>query len=173
MNDFEYTNLISKDLISYSGEFSSEIVHKLSNETEEKLHQYKAEKKIVKRVCYILIEGIQNIRKHGVENINGYQNSFIKVAKTRNNYKILMGNLVYNNYINNLSNKISTINSFDKEQIKTKYFETLKNGKMSKKGGAGLGFITMAMRTNNHIGFKFNKIDKDLSFFTVEITLNR
>ena len=50
MNDFEYTNLISKDLISYSGEFSSEIVHKLSNETEEKLHQYKAEKKIVKRV---------------------------------------------------------------------------------------------------------------------------
>ena len=164
---------LSSDLISYTGDFTSQLTYDITNQAEKKLLEFENKKNVIKRVCYILIEGIQNIRKHGVININGYQNSFIKVSKTQNYYKILMGNLIYNNYINNLSNKISTINSLSHEQMKTQYFETLNNGKISKKGGAGLGFITMAMRTKNNIGFQFNKIDDDLTFFTVEITLNR
>ena len=164
---------LSSDLISYTGEFSSELTYEITDQAEKKLLEFEDNKKKIKRVCYILIEGIQNIRKHGIKNMNGYQNSFIKLVKTQNSYKILMGNLVDNNYINNLSNKISTINSSNKEQIKTQYFQTLNNGKISKKGGAGLGFITMALKTKNQIGFQFNKIDEDLSFFTLEITLNR
>ena len=109
---------LSSDLISYTGDFTSQLTYDITNQAEKKLLEFENKKNVIKRVCYILIEGIQNIRKHGVININGYQNSFIKVSKTQNYYKILMGNLIYNNYINNLSNKISTINSLSHEQIR-------------------------------------------------------
>ena len=53
------------------------------------------------------------------------------------------------------------------------YVDTLTNGVISKKGGAGLGFITMAMKSKNKLEFQFNNINDEISCFSVIITLNR
>ena len=51
--------------------------------------------------------------------------------------------------------------------------EVLTNGIISNKGGAGLGFITMAMKSKNKLNFSVQEIDESLSCFSIEIKINR
>ncbi len=159
--------------ISHFGELSQEMVNDLSIETEQKMIQFGDKKVVVKKAFNILVEGLQNIRLHGAKDKNGIQTSFLKIAKEELTYKILMGNLVANSNIKSISEKINTINSSDLRQIKEMYVATLTNGIISKKGGAGLGFITMAMKSKNNLDFNFDPINSDISCFSVELILNR
>ena len=159
--------------ISHFGELSQEMVNDLSIETEQKMIQFGDKKVVVKKAFNILVEGLQNIRLHGAKDKNGVQTSFLKIAKEELTYKILMGNLVANSNIKSISEKINTINSSDLRQIKEMYVATLTNGIISKKGGAGLGFITMAMKSKNNLDFNFDPINSDISCFSVELILNR
>jgi hypothetical protein len=159
--------------ISHFGELSQEMVNDLSIETEQKMIQFGDKKVVVKKAFNILVEGLQNIRLHGAKDKNGIQTSFLKIAKEELTYKILMGNLVTNSSIKSISEKINTINSSDLKQIKEMYVATLTNGIISKKGGAGLGFITMAMKSKNNLDFNFDSINSDISCFSVELILNR
>jgi hypothetical protein len=51
--------------------------------------------------------------------------------------------------------------------------EVLTNGVISSKGGAGLGFITMAMKSKNKLNYRVEKINEALSFFSVEVKIDR
>lgn len=51
--------------------------------------------------------------------------------------------------------------------------EVLTNGIISSKGGAGLGFITMAMKSKNKLGYSIDEIDDNLSCFCLEVKLDR
>ena len=159
--------------VSHFGELSQEMVNDISIETEQKMIQSGDKKVVVKKAFNILVEGLQNIRLHGAKDKNGIQTSFLKIAKDELAYKILMGNLVSNDSIKTISDKINLINSSDLKQIKEMYVATLTNGIISKKGGAGLGFITMAMKSKNNLDFNFEPINSDISCFSVELILNR
>ena len=159
--------------VSHFGELSQEMVNDISIDTEQKMIQSGDKKVVVKKAFNILVEGLQNIRLHGAKDKNGIQTSFLKIAKDELAYKILMGNLVSNNSIKTISDKINLINSSDLKQIKEMYVATLTNGIISKKGGAGLGFITMAMKSKNNLDFNFEPINSDISCFSVELILNR
>ena len=145
----------SNFFVSHFGELSQEMVNDISIDTEQKMIQSGDKKVVVKKAFNILVEGLQNIRLHGAKDTNGIQTSFLKIARDDTAYKILLGNLVTNNSIKIISDKINLINSSDL------------------KGGAGLGFITMAMKSKNNLDFNFEPIDADISCFTVELILNR
>ena len=163
----------SNFFVSHFGELSQEMVNDISIDTEQKMIQSGDKKVVVKKAFNILVEGLQNIRLHGAKDTNGIQTSFLKIARDDTAYKILLGNLVTNNSIKIISDKINLINSSDLKKIKEMYVATLTNGIISKKGGAGLGFITMAMKSKNNLDFNFEPIDADISCFTVELILNR
>ena len=56
--------------------------------------------------------------------------------------------------------------------MKEIYIDTLTNGEISKKGGAGLGIITMAMKSKNKIEYDFKAVNAELSIITIEIKIN-
>ena len=65
------------------------------------------------------------------------------------------------------------INSFDDEKaLKAYYLEHLENNTMSDKGGAGLGFITIGMKSGNKLKTEFKKINDDFSLFTLISSIN-
>jgi hypothetical protein len=173
--DFKKIHSINESnvFVSFFGELSQEMVNDLSIETEEKMIKSGDKKVIVKKAFNILVEGLQNIRLHGAKDSNGIQTSCLVIIKNKSTYKILFGNLVPNKIIKTISSKIELINSSNLDQIKEMYVSTLTNGIISKKGGAGLGFITMAMKSKNNLNFNFEAIDSDISCFSVELTLNR
>ena len=82
-------------------------------------------------------------------------------------------NLVYNNSIEKISKNIDHLNTLERPELKALYLETLTNGQISKKGGAGLGIIIMAMKSKNKIGYKTFSIENNLSILSIKVKVTK
>ena len=169
-----YTNSTTDQIInSHFGEFSQDLVNTISNDIEMFMLDTGDKKGTVKRMFSILVEGLQNIRLHGEKGKDGHQTSFYAIDQGTDTYKIALGNLIHSKHNNNIETRITEINKMTREEVKGLYMEVLTNGIISNKGGAGLGFITMAMKSNNNLDYYFDEINNELSCFTLIITLDR
>jgi len=162
-----------KIINSHFGEFSQDLVNTTSNDIEMFMLDSGDKKGTVKRMFSILVEGLQNIRLHGEKGKDGHQTSFYAIDQRNDTYKIALGNLIYSKHNKNIETRITAVNKMTREEVKVLYMEVLTNGIISNKGGAGLGFITMAMKSSNNLDYFFDEINDELSCFTLIITLDR
>ena len=170
----EYNSTSSqKILIAHFGEFSQDLVNSITNQAEELMIEAGDKKGTVKRIFSILVEGLQNIRLHGARDKDGNQASFFILAQDEEEYRITFGNLVRNEVMHIIDERIEQINGYDEQTLKAHYMEVLTNGIISNKGGAGLGFITVAMKSKSKIDHLFEEIDESLSCFTVNVKVQR
>jgi hypothetical protein len=170
----EYSKPNTDKIINrHFGEFSQELVNTISNDIEMFMLDSTDKKSTVKRMFSILVEGLQNIRLHGEKGKDGHQTSFFAIDQGTDTYKIALGNLIYSKHNKNIETRITEINKMTREEVKILYMEVLTNGIISNKGGAGLGFITMAMKSDKNLDYFFDEINDELSCFTLIITLNR
>lgn len=159
--------------VNHFGVFSQDLINSIAATVEELMVSFGDEKKIIKRVFSILIEGLQNIRLHAEKDEHGRALAFLFLGKDPQRYKIVFGNIIQNEDIELVEKYFSKINGLGKEELKELYFEILSKGYLSKKGGAGLGFITMRMKSENPLNYSIEQLDEERSLFTVEVTLNR
>ena len=162
-----------KIIVSHFGEFSQDLVNSISNGVEEAMLEAGDRKGTVKRMFSILVEGLQNIRLHGEKDEDGNQASFLLIGQDDGEYLVTLANLIYNTNRQVIEDRLSEINSYDEKQVKSLYMEVLTNGIISNKGGAGLGFITMAMKSKNKLNFNMHQINDSLSCFSIEIKIDR
>lgn len=155
------------------GEFSQDLVNKISNDVEEYMLNSGDKKGLVKRMFGILVEGLQNIRLHGEKAPDGHQTSFSVLSQNEDNYFVAMGNLIFEKNKDSIIDRIEQVNARDEKGVKQLYMDVLTNGIISSKGGAGLGFITMAMKSKNKLIYYLDKASDDLTFFTIVIKLDR
>ena len=110
---------------------------------------------------------------HGQKNNDGEQHNFFILQKNPDSVNVISANLISNSLIPTLEKQINVINSFDDEKaLKAYYLEHLENNTMSDKGGAGLGFITIGMKSGNKLKTEFKKINDDFSLFTLISSIN-
>lgn len=166
-------NASGKIIVSHFGEFSQDLVNSLSTSIEDMMLESGDKKGVVKRMFSILVEGLQNIRIHGERDEDGNQVSFLIVLQNEDNYKVTFGNLIKRENIDGIIERIESLNKMDNAEVKELYMDVLSNGIMSNKGGAGLGFITMSLKSKNQIGFISEEVSEDLIFFSVNIDLER
>lgn len=166
-------SLKKKIVVSHFGEFSQDLVNSISNGVEEAMIVAEDKKGTVKRMFSILVEGLQNIRLHGEKDEDGNQASFLIIAQDEDAYLVTLANLVLVTNKPVIESRLSEINSFDEKQVKSLYMEVLTNGIISNKGGAGLGFITMAMKSKNKLNFSIEPINDNVACFCIELKINR
>lgn len=162
-----------KIIVSHFGEFSQDLVNSITNSVEETMLGMGDKKGTVKKMFSILVEGLQNIRLHGVRDELDNQSSFVIIAQDEKEYLVTFGNIILNDIWPYIEDKIKQINGYTEEEVKALYMEVLTNGVISSKGGAGLGFITMAMKSKNKLHYRTEKINEDLSCFSVEVKIDR
>ena len=162
-----------KILVSHFGEFTQDLVNSISNGIEETMMEAGDKKGTIKRMFSILVEGLQNVRLHGEKDEEGKQHSFLIIAQDESEYLVTFGNLILNTNLSVMDERLKQINNYDEAQVKSLYMEVLTNGIISNKGGAGLGFITMAMKSKNKLKYTFEPINDRLSCFTVEVKVDR
>ncbi|MFK8044727.1 MAG: SiaB family protein kinase [Crocinitomicaceae bacterium] len=162
-----------KVTVSHFGEFSQDLVNSLTISIESAMFDSGDKKSTVKRMFSILVEGLQNIRIHGERDEDGTQVSFLILLQHKDVYKISFGNLIRNENIPKVQKLVNFLNSSDPVTVKQHYMEVLSNGNISSKGGAGLGFITMALKTKKAVELKTVEVSEDLSCLTVELNLDR
>lgn len=159
--------------VKHFGVFSQDLIDSLATGVEDLMVSFGDGKKVMKRVFSILIEGLQNIRIHGEKDEFDRQLAFLLFAKNNLSYKIVFGNIIQNEDREILTSYLEKINNLDKDELKELYCSILGNGYISKKGGAGLGFLTMRMRSENKLSYTIENLDETKSLFTVEVKINR
>lgn len=159
--------------LSHFGSLSQDLIHSIAMAVEELMVSSGEVKRIVKRTFSILIEGLQNIYRHGSHDIDGVQLAFIIVVRGKDEFKLIFGNLIEESDTVFLQNYIQRLNGMSTEQLKTKYLEVLSNDTLSDKGGAGLGFLTMIMKSDGPLGFDIVPLTNIRSGFFVEVVLTR
>ena len=160
-------------LLTHLGEMKSDTITNISEKVESKLFEVSAAKKNIKNIFNILIEGLQNIKNHGEFGLENNQISFFHMYDLEDSFICNFSNLIDNNSIEKISKNIDHLNTLERPELKALYLETLTNGQISKKGGAGLGIIIMAMKSKNKIGYKTFSIENNLSIISINVKITK
>ncbi len=162
---------------AYEGEISHEITKAFSSLAESHIAIENESSTIQKKVFHVMVESLQNISKHSAErkdtsSIVDGQGIFL-ISKSNNEYNITTGNVVNNEEIPRLQETLNGINTANKKSLNERYKERIKKGKLSEKGGAGLGFIDIVRKTNEKLIYSFVNINENKSYFIVTSTISR
>lgn len=160
-------------LLAYDGVLNTETISKLESEIEQKIMELNVPKAALKKIFFISVESLQNMLIHGHRDNNGFQHNYFLIYKKASQIAICTANLISNTAIEKVSEDLKTINSFnDPAELKSYYINHLEKNELSEKGGAGLGFITIAMKSGNKLNFSFDKISETHSLFRLDATVN-
>lgn len=160
-------------LLAHFGVFSQDLVNSLSESVEEMLTSSGEKKQLVKRIFSILIEGLQNIRVHGSVDESDVQQAFVLLSRKEDFYTIQFGSLIEQVLVSGLQKRLDHLNSLDELALKEHYMSTLTNGEVSATGNAGLGFITMRMKSKQNIDLQFFPVSETKTFFTSKIRVQK
>jgi hypothetical protein len=124
-----------------------------------------------------MVECLQNISKHA-ENRNNIVTSkdgrgIFMISKDKSEYNVTTGNVVDNDKVVILRDILESINKLDKEGLKKLYKQQMREGRLSERGGAGLGFIDIARKTGQKLIYSFLTINEEKSFFVLTSTISR
>lgn len=160
-------------LVDYEGAITFGTIEMLLTKLRNNPDFQELQKPIRKRLYGIFVESIDNIFKYAVK-MPGKKGPppKISVKKKEDRYMVTAGNLVRNDDVGDITFKLERVNQLDVEALKSLYEEVINKEPRSTDTGAGLGLITMALRTDQDIEFAFEEVDSSHSFFKYEITLN-
>lgn len=158
----------------YRGQFNTNITDSILELAETNLDDNQDNRKVRKRVYFIMVEGLQNITRHQTSELEQKTNQpgLFVIQRKKTNYFITTGNVVRQSQIEQLKQQLDTINSLDKRQLKQYYRETLEEGRFSTKGGAGLGLIEIARKSESKLAYAFKHIKNDYHYFYLHTKIN-
>lgn len=104
---------------------------------------------------------------------------FMIGRRPQNQYAIATGNIIKNEKIEKIQERLEHINGLDKFGLLKYYQQTVKaNMKRDKdkendldRNSAGLGFIDMARKSGHKFGFDFKSVNDDYSYFYFLVTV--
>jgi len=158
----------------YHGLFSSERADALINFFEILLGKKEASFKIQKRAFYILVEAIQNVVKHQVipDSLNSASSGTLTFQYIDGQFMFTLKNPIETKHIDNIRKRIDNLNHLKNEELNKYYKKTLKNEILSDKGGAGLGLIEIARKSENPLNYHFLKANEDFSYFFLNMLIS-
>ncbi|HCT30504.1 MAG TPA: hypothetical protein DIW31_07175 [Bacteroidales bacterium] len=161
----------------YEGEITHQITKAFTSLTESNMAKEEESNTVQKKVFHVMVECLQNISKHadsfGSDDFLFAGRGIFMVSKGDVEYHVTTGNVIENTKIEELTRILEHINLLDKEGLKQLYKTQMREGRLSEKGGAGLGFIDIARKTGRKLDFHFLSIDEENSFFILTSTISR
>ena len=157
----------------YIGHFTSNITDSILSLAELNLQLLNESIKIRKRVYFILVEGLQNITRHQQFTPSKTDKSAGLIIQNKNNEFIITTiNHIHITDKEKIKQHIDNINQLEKNELKNFYRKILKQQKISNKGGAGLGLIEIARKSNNKLIYDFVDIDDKYPIFFFQIFIH-
>jgi len=161
----------------YEGEITHQITKAFTSLTESNMAKEDESNTVQKKVFHVMVECLQNISKHadtfGSDDYLFAGRGIFMVSKGTEDYHVTTGNVIENRKIEELTDMLEEINSLDKEGLKQLYKKQMREGRLSDKGGAGLGFIDIVRKTGNKLEYHFLPIDETNSFFLLSSSVSR
>ena len=153
-------------LVLHKGDFSQNSVIPILRMIENNLHKQFEKSKLKKKAFHMLVEILQNVSKHSFKVHDRHEGIFV-LGRNNTDYNIATGNFILNSRIDDLKEHLNHLNGLDRDELVELYKVTLKDGKGTEQGGAGLGLIDIARESTSKLGFEFIPHDDDVSFFVL------
>jgi hypothetical protein len=159
----------------FMGEFNHDITKMFTSMSERELERKKEGRTTQRKVYHVMVETLQNISRHsdeitGIENNIG--NGLFLIGKKEKTYFVITSNKVANHKVEDIQSSLTQVNSLNKEELNELFKKTIKDGKLSEKGGAGLGLIDIARKTGNRLDYEFLPMDEEYSLFILKTEIN-
>lgn len=147
----------------YLGKFSDKSLLALTDIVHSLDQKSKNFGKLRSKAIYLMIEAFQNIIRYS---LNTYSNNFFMTRKIKNNIYISTANVVSDQKVIDLKQRIDDLNNMNREALREKYRSILENKQFSEAGGAGLGLVEISRKTKQKIDYHFeNYFQKDNIFY--------
>jgi hypothetical protein len=170
LNDHEIT-------LAYEGEINHQITKTFTNITEGKLSKEAENEGVLRKVYHVMVECLQNVSKHACvesNSITGAANhGILIVSRNEKEYRVTTGNVVKSDHVQELKHQLCEINRLTIEDLDRHYKKQLREGHLSEKGGAGLGFIDIRRKTKNELEYHFLPLEMNFAFFLLTSTIAR
>ncbi len=166
-----YDSLIENGIyIVYIGKFNQKITMFFSDLIENEIEKETPDKVTRRRVYHTIVEILQNMQRH-TEELGEGSGLFI-IGRMEHIYYIITSNKILKANVERLKQTLDKINGATKEELKKMYKEQLIKGNLSEKGGAGLGLIDIARKTESKYEYLFLPINFELDYFVLKIEID-
>ncbi len=156
-------------LVSYSGTLGADVTDSLLVLCERAAAAVGTPRKRTRRVGYVLIESLQNVARHGWVDGNGETPFFMAMELTPLGLQVQTGNVVDFDSASELRERLSSVNGMSRDELRKAYVETLCDGELTERGGAGLGLLSMAKRAEGPLNYQFADFEGELFLFTLSV----
>jgi hypothetical protein len=162
-------------LLDYEGPVDHKIIDHLLKNLKKNKGYIGLPKTTGKRVYAITVECLENISKHSIKKIQGSTKlqPYISVVNQDNKILIKTGNPVFEVKTSQLTKKLNKVNQTDEDSLIALYEKIINKETVQDENGAGLGFIIMRLKSGNRIDFSFIDLGDDLSYFYLQIPINK
>ena len=135
----------------YEGKVTHQITKAFIALAEAQMEEKEETLKVQRTVFHVMVECLQNISRHADEydtdEIVYSGKGIFMVSNTNEAYCISTGNAILNEKIPSLEKMLEHINDLNDLELKELYVKQMREGRLSEKGGAGLGFIDIRRKT--------------------------
>ena len=156
-------------VMSYTGALNEDAFASLLHMGEQAVQSSGHVRKITRRVVSVLIECLQNVARHGHVDDNGDIHIYLTLESTPLGFQIQCGNWVDFEMASVLQERLASVNGLNHDELRKRYVETLANGEMSDRGGAGLGLLTIAKKSQGPLNYEFTERGESLFLFTLGV----
>ncbi|KKL17806.1 hypothetical protein LCGC14_2481870, partial [marine sediment metagenome] len=177
VHDF-YTSMKDNEIkLVYEGKVTHQITKAFIALAEAQMEKDEEATKVQRVVFHVMVECLQNISRHADEYEPGealYSGKGVfMVSNTKEAYCITTGNAIYTKKIPELEATLKEINGLGVDKLKELYMKQMREGSLSEKGGAGLGFIDIRRKTGQQLDYHFLPISDKISFFLLTTLIPR
>jgi len=141
----------SKVYSKYCDVLEEDKVYDLSQSLEEELISDEVNKRVVRKLFHSIVESFQNIRKHGLKSSDGTTFGAFILVEEETRFVVHFISAIPSMFYEAFMQSINFVNGMDKKALKAHYLQVLDKGKLSDKGGAGLGLMTIALKASGGI----------------------
>ena len=161
----------NQTILNYKGPIEFKTIEVLLQKVKNDLEPQNIRKVLKKRVYNIMVECIENILKHKVTDPGTEIHPYILLEKGKRKYLITAGNVISNEDVELLRQKLNDVINQDREVLLKMYEDQINREEILQETGAGLGLITMALKSNSKISYSFTPVNGKLSVFELQVTV--
>jgi len=170
-----YDELLNNGIsLVYLGEFSQDITKMFTSMAEEDMDKQNEKLSTKRKVYHVMVETLQNMNKHSDELANQHNSGrgLFMIGKKEDVYYIITSNKITTENKESLEKILEKINDATPSELKQMYKKQIKEGRLSEKGGAGLGLIDIARKTGQGHRYHFIPFDEDNYFFILKVEIH-
>ena len=173
---FDYYTFTSsrRVLISYKGPVTDVIMAEISKDIRDKFAE---NPRISRKLFAIFMELAQNILYYSAEKttIGSDKGGIgtILITETDEHYTFACGNLVEQQYVQELADGCTLINSMDKDELREYKRERRSSPQHERSKGAGIGLIQVAITAENKLVVEHKQIDEGHTFFSISVKIEK